>query len=79
MAWFKVFLEIQDHLGQAQGALRTFRSEREASVAQRCESYEFEMNLIFTKWLLVYVLEHIHNFHVEYFLSLIVKIILPLY
>ena len=28
------------------------------------------MNLIITKWLLVYVLEHKHNFHVEYFLSL---------
>ena len=30
------------------------------------------MNLIITKWLLVYVLEHKHYFHVEHFLSLTV-------
>ena len=28
------------------------------------------MNLIITKWLLVYVCEHKHNFHVIHFLSL---------
>ena len=32
--------------------------------------YEFEMNLIITKWLLVYVLENKDNFHVGHFLSL---------
>ena len=26
----------------------------------------------FTKWLVVYLLEHKHNFHVEYFLSITV-------
>ena len=30
------------------------------------------MKLIITKWLLVYVLEHKHNIHVIYFLSLTV-------
>ena len=30
------------------------------------------MNLIITKWLLLYVCEHKHNFHVIYFLSLTV-------
>ena len=32
------------------------------------------MNLIITKWLLVYVLEHKHNFHVIHFLSLTVLV-----
>ena len=31
------------------------------------------MNLIITKWLLVYVLEHKHNFYVIHFLSLTVQ------
>ena len=33
------------------------------------------MYLIITKWLLVYVLEHKHNFHVIHFLSLTVLVI----
>ena len=32
------------------------------------------MNLIITKWLLVYVLENKHNFYVIHFLSLTVKV-----
>ena len=34
------------------------------------------MNLIITKWLLVYVLENKHNFYVIHFLSLTVMILL---
>ena len=39
------------------------------------ESCGFEMNLIITKWLLVYVLEHKDNFHVDHFLSPTVKLV----